>query len=39
MKFNYIVKLNNLKFMFRIINNFTPIIIKNVISIKQCIYS
>ena len=25
--------------MFRIINNFTPIIIKNMFSIKQCIYS
>ena len=39
LKFNDIVKLNTLKFMFRIINNFTPIIIKNMFSIKQCIYS
>ena len=36
-KFNDIVKLNTLQFMFRIINNCTPIIIKNVFSIKQCI--
>ena len=39
LKFNDIVKLNTLKFMFRIINNCTPIIIKNMFSIKQCIYS
>ena len=39
LKFTDIVKLNTIKFMFRIINNFTPIIIKNMFSIKQCIYS
>ena len=39
LKFTDIVKLNTLKFMFRNINNCTPIIIKNMFSIKQCIYS
>ena len=39
LKFTDIVKLNTLKFMFRIFNNFTPIIIKNMFSINQCIYS
>ena len=39
LKCNDIVKLNTLKCMFRIINNSIPIIIKNMFSIKQCIYS
>ena len=39
LKFTDIVKLNTLKFMFGIFNNFTPIIIKNMFSINQCIYS